>query len=423
MPLFLKLREKLSYSWVVVFTLAIATTILNGIRQTFGVFFKSIESEFSLTRATTSAVFSASMLINAGVAILAGWASDRYGPRTVIFLMGLITGLGLLLTSQTNAAWQLFITYSLLLSLGTGAIFIVAVSTVSKWFTERRGRAMGIIASAVGLGVIVFAPLATVLISYFDWRIAFIIIGVIAWFIVVPLSTLLRRTPGENGTLPDETIPGSIDTERKRIESEEDNIQSAGLSVIQALGTRNFWYILSIWVFQGFTVRLIMTHIVPHATDIGIPAVQAATILSVQGGAQIIGGMLMGFVCDRIGSKMSVIISALLRTSALAWLIFAQDLWTFYLFALVSGFSLGGLATSMIVLIGNAFGLRRIGSIMGMLAIGHAVGSAIGPAIGGLVFDITNSYFSAFLSAAVAMSLVAILAFLTRREAEMDVNR
>ena len=129
----------------------------------------------------------------------------------------------------------------------------------------------------------------------------------------------------------------------------------------------------------------------------------------------------MGFVSDRIGSKMSVIIGALLLAGAMVWLIFTQDLWMFYLFALVSGFASGGLGACTAVLINDAFGLRKIGSIMGMLSIGHAVGSAIGPTIGGLVFDVTNSYFSAFLSAAIVMFLAALLAFLVRREADTDV--
>ncbi|MFC1908818.1 MFS transporter, partial [Chloroflexota bacterium] len=271
----LQLREKLSYGWVVVFTFFMVRLILMGIRLTFGVFFKSIESEFNLTRATTSAVFSASMLLSGAVSILVGWASDRYGPRTVVLLMGLFTGLGLLLTSQTNAAWQLFITYSLMLSLGAGGVYVVAMSTVPKWFTARRGLALGITGSGVGLGTMVFAPLATFLISIFDWRIAFIIMGVAAWFIVIPLSRLLRRAPGESEPLPDETNPDSNNAERKRPKNEGASVQPVGLSIIQAFRTRNFWFILFIWVFQGFTAFMIITHLVPHATDIGIPAVQA----------------------------------------------------------------------------------------------------------------------------------------------------
>jgi len=384
-----------------------------GIRLTFGVFFKSIESQFSLTRAITSAIFSTTMLIGAAVAVLAGWASDRYGPRIVVLFMGLFAGLSLLLTSQTGAAWQLFITYSLLLSIGTGATYVVAMSVVSKWFTEKRGLALGIAGSGSGVGAIVFAPLATYLISFFDWRTAYIIIGIIAWFIVVPLSRLLRRAPGE-------IKANSIEAEQKRPESKEDSTQPASLSVMQAFRTRNFWFLMFIWLFHGFVTFLVSTHIVPHVTDMGISEVRAAIVLSLQGGVSIIGGILMGFTTDRIGSKMSVGICALLRTVAMVWLIFSQDLWMFYLFSLVYGFATGGIAIGTAALIGDAFGLQKIGAIMGMLTIGFAAGSAIGPALGGLAFDVTDSYFSAFLSGAIAMLLVAVLTFSIRGEADKD---
>jgi OFA family oxalate/formate antiporter-like MFS transporter len=113
----MRLKGKLFYGWVVVTVFLVIQAVLLGTTTSFGVFFKSIESEFHLTRTTTSAIFSVSMLFLSVFSVLGGWALDRYGPRIVLFLMGLFTGLSLLLTSQTNAAWQLFITYSLLLAM------------------------------------------------------------------------------------------------------------------------------------------------------------------------------------------------------------------------------------------------------------------------------------------------------------------
>lgn len=103
-----------------------------GTRYSFGVFFKSLENEFGLTRGATSGVFSIYMVLCCVFAVLGGRALDRYGPKIVVFLMGSFTGLSLLLTSQINSAWQLFISYGLLLSLGTGAIFTVVNSTASS---------------------------------------------------------------------------------------------------------------------------------------------------------------------------------------------------------------------------------------------------------------------------------------------------
>ena len=95
----LLLKGKLFYGWVMVMVLFVVYVITIGTNTSFGIFFKSLEGEFSLTRATTSAVFSARMALGSIIALLGGWALDKYGPRMVVFLMGLFTALSLLLTS------------------------------------------------------------------------------------------------------------------------------------------------------------------------------------------------------------------------------------------------------------------------------------------------------------------------------------
>ena len=86
-------------------TLFVVGTTLFGVRASFGVFFKSIEGEFNLSRAATSALPDLFMLLGCVFAILGGWALDKYGPRIIVFLMGLFTGLSLVLTGQTNSLW------------------------------------------------------------------------------------------------------------------------------------------------------------------------------------------------------------------------------------------------------------------------------------------------------------------------------
>ena len=140
----LRIKDKLFYGWVVLAAFLAIGTILYGSSYSFGVFLKSIEGEFGLTRAATSAIFSAHMALGLVFALIGGWSLDRYKLRIIVFLMGLFTGLGLLLTSQTNAPWQIFITYSLLFSMGAGAIYVVKMATVSRWFTRKRGLALGI---------------------------------------------------------------------------------------------------------------------------------------------------------------------------------------------------------------------------------------------------------------------------------------
>lgn len=405
------IRDKLFYGWVVVAAFFIIGTTLWGAHFSFGVFFKSIESEFNLTRTTTSAIVSTSMMLGGVFAFLGGWALDKYGPRIVVLLMGLFAGLSLLLTSQTTSLWQLFITYSLLLAMGTNATYAVTTSTLSRWFDKKRGTALGIAGSASGLGTVVMAPFATYLISTFNWRMAYIVMGLIAWLIVIPLSRLLRKDPYEIGALPDGANASSKDTDAKA-----DDNQSAALSLLQTFRTRSFWLIIFIWLLLASNLLLVLTHLVPHATDIGFSVAEAATVLSLIGGATIAGRVLIGAVSDRIGRKPTTIICFLLMAGAMVWLVWVEDLWMLYLFALVFGFADGGILPGISALIGDTFGLRNIGAIFGVLDIGWGVGAAIGPLIGGIIFDVTNSYSIAFVIGAAAMLVVTMLIGLIRQE-------
>jgi len=108
----LRIRDKIFYGWIVVAASLVIVSALIGIRFSFGVFFKALEAEFDLTRTATSSIYSVTMLLYVGFAIITGWALDRYGPRLVVSLMGLFTGLGLLITSQATSLWQIYLSYS-----------------------------------------------------------------------------------------------------------------------------------------------------------------------------------------------------------------------------------------------------------------------------------------------------------------------
>ena len=377
-----------------------------GTRYSFGVFFKSIESEFALTRGATSGVFSIYMLLCCVFAVLGGRALDRYGPKVVVFLMGSFTGLSLLLTSQANSAWQLLISYGLLLSLGTGAIYAVVNSTASRWFDKKRGFVLGITTSGGGFGAIVMAPFATYLISNFGWRTAFIVMGLIAWLVISSMCLILKKEPGDMGLLPDgvKSEAAQPGPQKKEIKA-----QLTGPSLLQASRTSNFWFLGLIWLLLSLDVHLVFVHVVSYAVDMGNSLMDAAIILTLIGGTTIPGRLLVGRVSDTIGRKAPAIACAVLQVGALLWLMWAQELWMLYVFAIAFGFLWGGLGVLTTALIGDVFGMRSIGAIMGMMSAGWALGAASGPAIGGYIFDVSGTYFMAFAAGAVAILLAALL--------------
>lgn len=346
------------------------------------------------------------MLLCCVFAVLGGRALDRYGPRMVVFLMGSFTGLSLLLTSQISSSWQLFISYGLLLSLGTGAIYTVVNSTASRWFEKKRGFVLGITTSGGGLGAIVMAPFATYLIANFGWRTAFMVMGLIAWLVIASMSLILRKDPSDVGLLPDgeRSEAAQPGPQNKEIEA-----QLTSPSLVQASRTRNFWFLGLVWLFLALDVHLVFVHVVPYALDMDNSLMDAAIILTLIGGTTIPGRLLVGRASDTIGRKALAIACALLQVGALLWLMWARELWMLYAFAIAFGFLWGGLGVLTTALVGDVFGMRSIGAIMGMMSAGWALGAASGPAIGGYIFDVSGDYFTAFATGAVAILMAAVL--------------
>ena len=405
-----QIKDRIFYGWVVVASIIVCSFIMMGLNSSFGVFFKSLEGTFGLTRATTSAILSGRMIFSGVFAFLGGWAIDRYGSRIVFSIMGFFIGLSLILTGQATTVWQLFITYSLLLAVGAGASYVVITSTVLRWFDRKRGLALGIAGSGNGLGIAFVAPLSAFLIDSFEWRNALMILGGIAWLVMIPVAQLLRKDPYEIGALPDGTTPGY-----QTPELEQSTTPSQKVPLLRMFQTTSFWSFLFIWVLSAFSSFFVLTHIVPHAIDLGFSTIESATILSLLGIAMIAGRLIAGVITDKLSSKVVAIICSLLQAAALLWLVWVQELWMLRLFGLVHGFTLGGFVTAMTVLIGRTFGMDDIGKILGVLEIGVFIGAAIGPYLGGLIFDVSSSYTLAFLiMAGVMLARTLMVALITR---------
>jgi len=403
------IKEKQYYGWVIAGTLLVAGILFFGIRFSYGVFFKSIATEFNLTRTATSGVQSVYIGLGALFVVITGWMLDRYGARMVVFLMALFTGLSLVLTSQTESTWQLFIYYSLLLAMGTSAVFILVMSTTAKWFDKRRGLALGIVGSSAGLGPGIAAPVSTFLLSGLGWRTAYIVLGMLTWIVVLPLSGLLKKPPGTTTAL---RYNGDTDTHIiKKHESENLAIHPLKEPSFpkNVLFRVPFWTVFLFWLLFAASILMVVTHIVPHATDVGVTAEQAGMLLSLISISSIAGNLIMGAVSDRLGRKATAMIFSLVQAGALIWLISIQDLWLFYVFAFLFGFAWGSINPSVSALVSEEFGVKNISTIFGMLDVGWAIGGAFGPVLGGLVYDVNSDYSIAFIVCAAAMVLAALL--------------
>lgn len=409
----LNIKDRLFYGWVVVIVGLIVAIIIAGTMYSFGVFFKPLESEFGLPRAAISGVYSISLLLGCLLGALWGWALDRHGSRVTTLLIGLFAGLGLLVSSQITSIWQLYLSYGLLYAIGAGGVWPIIMAVPSKWFRRKRGLALGVVGAGGGLGALIIAPFATYLISVLNWQTTFVVLGLITWAVVIPLSRLFKREPSEIGALPNgaKSHSGGMEGQDK-----EAGTELAGLSLKQASKTRSFWFLLASAFLFAMCFCLMQVHMVPHTTDMGILDMEAARLLGVML-LTFPGRVVMGIVSDRMGRKRVALACSLAIAAVLLLLIWSKDLWMLYLFAVVYAFAAGGFDVCVWAMVGDIFGLRHIGVLMGaMIAVSWGVGGAIGPVVGGFIFDVSNSYSLAFAIAAAAMLVAASLMASVRTE-------
>jgi len=405
------------YGWVVVAAAFCVALVAYGVQYSFGIFLEPLSEDFGWSWTLVSGAASFFMFSRGALAILTGWITDRYGPRMTVAIGGFILGLGLILTSQINAAWQLYLFYGLMGGFGLSVAFTPLVATVSRWFVSKRGLAIGIVLAGIGAGTAVMSPLANYLVATYEWRLSYIIIGLLALIIIIPGALLLRRDPDEKGLLPlgkAEAIAGN--EENSNIAKKEDSLTSerAGFSLKDAVHTRAFWLLLAMIIFWSICVQMTMIHIFPHATKgLGITRELAANFLIVIGVFSIIGRPVMGAVSDRLGGKRTLAIGLVLQALAMFWLLRATDIWMLYLFAAFFGFAYGGCVPQLPVIAGEIFELKSIGTIIGVQMLGVAIGGAIGPLLGGYVFAVTGSYYFAFMVSGICTILTLVpLAFI-----------
>lgn len=378
------LKKGLFYGYVIVALGFFINLVLGGAQYTFSVFFEPLSQDFGWTRAATSGAFSLYMILHGTLYIFTGRLNDKLGPRIVMSLCGLIIGAGYALMSLTSQIWHIYLIYGVIIAIGMSGGYVPLVSTVTRWFLGRRKRGLmvGIAVAGIGMGTMVFPPLTTWLISNYGWQTSYVIIGIIAFVIIMSSAQFLRRAPEH--VIQSGSDGSSIDS------------QQQGLTLQQSLKTRQFWLLSVAYFGFGLLLQAIMVHLVMHARGLGISAGNASSLFMVIGGSSVIARITMGNAADRIGNRSIIIGSFLLMGSAVAWLFFAKEIWSLYLFSIAFGIGYGGLVSTQSPIIADLFGIKSHGIILGVIVSVVTLGSAAGPVIAGAVYDASGSYHAAF---------------------------
>jgi len=381
--------------------LAAAATIIcmaMGALFSLGVFLKPIADSTGWSRGSISAVALLNWLAMGLGSLVWGALSDRLGARAIAGTGGVLLGLGLVLSSRAQALWHLWVSFGFLVGFAAGAFYAPLTATATKWFTARRGLAVALVSSGIGFGILCVAPLARALTTAYGWRTAMMLLGDLAWLVIIPMALLVREPS------PTEAPPAS---DRRGAAGRE-------FTTAEVIATRQFWAIALTHFACCAAHSGPIFHMVTHATDQGMPAMAAATMLGVSGLASVGGRIGGGVIADRWGAKPTLVAGLALQAVMIVLFLFTHQPAAFYALALVFGVAYGGVMPLYALLTRAYFGERVMGGAYGAVFLVSTLGMGLGSWAGGAVYDHLGSYAWMFGASFSIGAMAFLLAFTFR---------
>jgi MFS family permease len=389
-------RETPRREWLVVTALFVTLFFIFGSGyNTAGVFFTPVIRTFGWSRARLSSLQTA-LAIATGVSIpFIGWILDRIEARIVMAAGAMIAGAGFVVASMAHSYGVMIAAY-LLVGLGIGAATLLPCSMViANWFGARRGVAMGLVMAGTSLGGLVMTLVSDRTIRLMGWRFGYLMLAAPVFLVVVPMILIFVRTRPHRGQGSTMAHAGAA---------------LPGMEVSAALSSRSFWMLAAATLCFAVAVSGTNLHSVPYLIGIGYAPARAAFALSVLLALGGMGKLVIGWIADRIGARPALAASLLGMAAGIILLVGARYHLPLIGFVMIYGFTFGAPLALLPLLMAESMGLKRFGSLYGLIGFFHTVGSATGPVIAGRVFDLRGSYSYAFETFVVLLIIGSVAA-------------
>lgn len=377
--------------------------VVYGVWFAYAVFLVALVEDMEWSRSLTAGAISVLSLVHGLSGPIIGSLIERIGARWVIFLGGAIFTVGMLLTSQIQTWWQLYLTFGLVSGFGIAMSgWVPFIVTVERCYPERLGTALGFALAGVGFGILVAVPAINLLVEHFGWRGAFLALALLGPLWVCPSAWWLLRG-ADAGAQAAATGAKSAD----------------GISVhhhwvlASALRSPRFW-LAGFAFFTGACLgQILLIHQFAFLVDHGIPKTGSSLISGTIGLASIAGQLFWGRLSDRIGRELAYSLAAVANVlavaalAALGW--WHAALWLAVGFAVCVGFGYGANAPLYPATARDLFAGPAFPSIFGTLSVSGSLGAALGAWLGGWLYDVTGTY-NAMLIASLVLALISPLA-------------
>jgi len=339
----------------------------------------AVQTDLGVSRADISFAYSMNMAGFFAGGVVIGRLVDRRGVvlATLVSALGLGAGFAL---APTTSSLTLFAAAQVLIGFSAAATFAPLVADISHWFEKRRGAAVAIAASGNYIAGAVWPPIVQLMIGAYGWRTTYFSAAIACLIVMIPLAfTLRRRAPDHEAGQTAAIAHLSRETLGISPNALQALICLAGVSCCVAMS-------------------MPQVHIVAYCADLGYGVARGAEMLSLMLGFGIVSRVGSGWLADKVGGAMTLLLGSTLQAIALVFYLVADSLTSLYLASALFGLFQGGIVPSYAIIVREYFPAKEAATRVGLAVSATIVGMALGGWMGGELFDITGSYRAAFIN-------------------------
>ena len=407
------------YGWWVLFAAISASAFVSGVGNwTLTILISPMSQDLGWSHAQILGSLTVAGFSGALISPLVGRIVDRHGARRIITTSLLGLGLGLVLTSRIQTIWQFYALYAFGLGLSSSAVSRVGAQAIaSNWFIRKRGTAFGAIMAGSTISGVAFTLVSQAIVERWDWRMVWLILGLVVLLVPLPLAWLvIRRRPEDIGLRPD----GEASTPEAQMGQVPGDYRATigqaayeGWTLREAIRTRSFWLLNGGLLLIGFPSFSIIVVMHPYFTELGVSAGAAAALVSFYAISSFIGALVWGMLLQRFLVRVMLVPSTLAYgTAVILFVVLGRfaSVPLLYISTLLLGLGIMGISQIGNQVWADYYGRKEVGAIIGTSNLIRTVPLALGPLLAAGIHDWMGGYRPAFVLFA-ALCFAAAFAF------------
>ncbi|MBI4337085.1 MAG: MFS transporter [Chloroflexi bacterium] len=404
-------RHRLYYGWYIAGLVFASNMAAAGLGSgTSGMFIKPMTEDLGWSRLFFATAVSLGTVAVSPISLFMGPLIDNRGARLPMLAGGFALGAGLIAMGFVQSQWHFILVRALLIPLGMTALSQLAPSVaVANWFVKKRGRVMAITTMGLTTGFFTMTPVSAFLIEELGWRQAWIVLGLVAWAVVLaPIALLMRRRPEDVGLLPDGEGGSGVATGRRPARDE------ATWTRKEAMGTRTFWLLALALPIGVMGVDGILVHLFAYLTDMAFNTQTATLVVMALYAGALTVKIPIGFIAERVPVRYCTAAIFVLIGIGIALLpVAGGNKPALFETAFLIGLGWGGQPPMVGLSWANYYGRLSQGRVQSVAQPVSAVLRPLGAVLAGYTYDRTGSYegiFMVFVAIEVVAVVLALLA-------------